>query len=476
MQIQMAKVLILVFCQSTDQSVPEVLSKAITDRMNFKTADLRYSISTKAYNAGAMIKTRYHVRFSDEDIYFHNMGDDDGVLMHDPRTGIAILGVAHACSSNYTVRSQKTGEEWFTRDGQPTLFVGYIENSPNEFDDPRSIGSGVNGLRHTSPAKWLEELQRHAGKWTVKHDDDEIVVRLESKPLSEGAPHSEVIWKIDPAKNNAITEVSDYKVMPDGKRDLLHQRVNGYARHKNRWWLEKSELRGEGGVLVEVTQFDHAEFDMPKHPKYFDADMLGLPPGVKTMDYRLLRDGQHQGKLYASRHLGGGMVVTQDEWKSTYSEQYDLNSLREYEQSVRRQFGIGQYPKWWGISDPPFGLVDAAYTPDLWEAYVRRWIVVHSHDVLVGQKQQANGSLTEAQVESAWAVLKDCRKRADPILARLAKAESQDSKIPTSNPAKTLKPSREQKELSQIFELLKGRLEKLLRSDQIISIEGKKAG
>ena len=100
-------------------------------------------------------------------------------------------------------------------------------------------------------------------------------------------------------------------------------------------------------------------------------------------------------------------------------------------------------------------------------------------------------ALSAAQVESAWAILKDCRKQAEPIARRIEKGSSpaateaatatkgnkqnaeDNSNRKTSSaesaPEKAQNPStsRHDRELAKIFESLKARLDQLLETRQI---------
>ena len=89
--------------------------------------------------------------------------------------------------------------------------------------------------------------------------------------------------------------------------------------------------------------------------------------------------------------------------------------------------------------------------------------------------------MSEAQIEAAWAIYRDCRKQAEPIVRRMtdeldaarAKAERTENTRQTAgadrvddSKAAESKPSRHERKLAEIFDTLKKRLNGLLRTTQ----------
>lgn len=256
-----------------------------------------------------------------------------------------------------------------------------------------------------------------------------------------------------------------------------HRLVDG------RWWPERCETTFAMGGN-EVFSFSAIEFGRKEHPKELRPDTLGIPPGIDAVD----RLNHVAGSpLRVGKYLGGGTVVSKAEWHAHFKDQFDSGELVAYIEKAKA-FGPGEYPRWWSAGEDNFGLEQVARAPDLWEAYVRRWIIQHTYtDVSAGGAGNSN-SLTESQIEAAWGILKDCRKRAAPIVQRLrqeakedlpekkgttkqvsqaegtAKSNGSDGK--STGESTTTKPSRNGRSLEQIFETLKARLNGLLTTKQ----------
>ncbi|MBX3394607.1 MAG: hypothetical protein KF841_04480 [Phycisphaerae bacterium] len=295
-----------------------------------------------------------------------------------------------------------------------------------------------------------------------------------------------MVWWIDPAKDDAVVEVVLREIKSDGPLRNLNVVKNDYMRVDGRWWLKRSENTSITHGVVEVHTFHHAEFDRPDHPKSLGVETFNMPPGVQVADFRLAAQGIY-GMDAMGRYLGGGVIVSEAEWREQIAPGFDMESLSQFKNAELAAHGHGQYPRWWGASDSTLGLDRVASDPDQWEAYVRRWILRHSHQVVVDLKAALpTTTLTAAQIESAWAILKDCRKRAEPVLRRKAKADSARAESaasaisqPSTAPAGDLRhddgtassvdrsEDRFDRELGKVFELLKSRLNGLLQSKQV---------
>ncbi len=467
--------------------VPEILARSISRRMSFETAYFKYDQFKRANLTNAMIQSRFETRMSREGTYWHDMGDSNGVLLRDFNNGQPILNVGYACSPKHTVRCRESGDEWFRHDGEQMLRACKAELSPDQFDlaDPRSFGLSVKDLRDTSPAQFLEKLQSLSGRWSQREKDGKIEVTL-----TNGSPdeeHSELIYVIDPNKDDAIIAIHGYVVQPDGSRKAYVTTTNEYKRMGNRWWLSKSEYHMHPGHTFETVVVHHAEFDRPDHPKIKNADVLKVPAGVRLADFRVPPDGQSR-KL--DRYLGNGEVVSDEQWQQI-KDQYDLAAVEKWEKE-QRAIGIGTFPKWWNADDSTFGLEGVAHTPDLWEAYVRRWILKFNHDTVSAvslSQQSAKSALSAAQIESAWAIYRDCRKQAEPIVKRMkeeaeaaratdakraadANRAGETSSPSTDRPAEP-KPNRHERRLAEIFDTLKKRLNTLLLTKQASELKAR---
>lgn len=515
-------IMLLATVQPWNHEVPEALGRAFAQRMSFKTSNLHYDTKRRAPATGVLITHRYEYRSSGEDTYWYYKGDENGIRLIDPNTGQRVLGVRFSCSPKHIVRQNSTGDEWFRHDGEPNLRVIPVDRTPELFklNDPRSIGLSVQDIGDKTPSQWLEELQSLGAHWTQKKVDGLIEVTLSTKPMHNdlGNPestYSEQTWVIDPEKGHAVVEVRNDDVDKGGVRKERLRTQNKYELVDGRWALKRCEVRSAKDGVIESHEFKKIEYDRSEHPKRIDPDILNLPPGIKVGDLRHSQ-GSHDGRLVMSRHLGGGHVVTDEEWKEEYKSQYDEDAIRFFELSEVRTFGNGQYPNWWGDGEKTLGLDGVAYDPDMWEAYVQRWILRHNHDTVAAAKRSASDlALSAAQIEAAWAILKDCRKRAEPVQRKKAEWESKIAANTTAaekpNPAKQPEapasgaaaastsddrgtsasqpgtgageanaarraqaPNRFDRELGDIFEQLKQRLNGLLRTKQISGESTKK--
>lgn len=240
------------------------------------------------------------------------------------------------------------------------LRVCRIEQSPDPFDlpDPRSFGLYVKNLEDSSPAQLHEKLQLKSGRWSQQEKDGLVEVTLTSGSPDE--VHSELVYVIDPGKDDAIVAVRGNMVQPDGSRKAYVTTTNEYKRTGDRWWLAKSEYRVHPERTFETIVVHHPEFDHPDHPRIENAGVLKVPPGIRVADLRVPWGGKSR-KL--DRYLGKGEVVSDEQWQQI-KDQYDLNAIEQWEKQ-QRDFGLGTYPRWWNAEEATFGLDGAAHTPDL---------------------------------------------------------------------------------------------------------------
>ncbi len=469
---------LLLAAVADSQEVPEVLAKAISRRMAFKTAYYRYE-RLKIYSwGGARLKNRFEARIGGEDMYWLNMGDDEGVLFKDYNTGQPIFGAGYACSPRHTVRCRSIGDEWFRYEGDPKTTVVTIGGSSDRLTlaDPRSFGLSVEDLGDKSPAAFLAQLQAKPARWSQAVVDGMIEVTGEDPNASQ--ERGQIVWVINPEQDDAIVEVRAYRLKPDGERILLDTTKNDYTKSEIGWRLARTEYHA-GTERSQTEVIHHAEFDRKEHPQVIDADALGLPAGARVADIRVRPS---DGRIEFQHYLGAGTFVSKDEWNSI-KHQYDLNALKRFEET-QYAFGFGEFPQWWMAEVGTLGLNGVEHQPDLWEAYVRRWILRRNHATVVDLQPVASRSaLSEAQIKAAWAILKDCRERAEPVVRRMAeeaKASASDRKSHASAgkkppdgalevgaaPNATSSANRHQRKLADIFEILKKRLDGLLRSEQ----------
>lgn len=404
------------------KDVPPILLDAHHRRDDFKTARLRYVVDCEFPGVQAPGRKRYEARISGDDIAWTDFGDDDGIVMHNPQSGEALLGVFGACAYRQTIRHRKSGVEWTRMEGESGLARGEVDGGNPMLTDPRSVGLSVFDPREKSPAILRERLTSNADLWTwgVKSEGELKVVTKRSAAISEtDKRHYELVWKIDPDRDSAIVRIEQAVVEPGGQRELLAWADTDYQFVDGRWWPGHYETYiPKTGYRMKVT-FQLAEFDRPEHPSELTPDIWNVPSGAHVLSRFDPQTGESEQRTV--RYMGDGLTITNEDWSSIDTEPY-YPQLTAYWDS-QRSIGSNRFPDWWGRDTEDFGLAGASIHPDLWEAYVRRWITRHA-DV-----HTSNGSLTKSkldpeQIAAAWAILADCRRHADPTLQRMAEVTS----------------------------------------------------
>ncbi|MBX3395217.1 MAG: hypothetical protein KF841_07595 [Phycisphaerae bacterium] len=460
--------------------VPESLARAYSRRMDFTTAYFDYEYQAEVAGGRRIAKRRYEARFAGDTVFWVDHGDEDGIVAYPDYNAGPRFGVRFTCSPMRIVRVNGGQDEWGIQDGGTTL-IGrrkfkypddIIGPGPNMLLDPRCAGLWTRAYSEKSPSQWLADLQGRNYQWSERNVDGivEVVGSIKAEPDSKSS-FPVVAWRIDPARDHAIVDIKTFVRGRDGSRELHehleaeHKRVNG------RWWPVRcvTEFAKGGG---ETIVFNRVEFDRKEHPSELGPDILGVPPGLPAVD-RIHHDPS-AGPLAMGRYIGGGTVVSGAEWAEVYHNQFDAGELADFMERAR-VFGNGEYPRWWSADDETFGLKNVSHMPDMWEAYVRRWIIRHSHDAIAVGGGTAAARLKDSQIESAMAILKDCRKSANLILRR----RDEESAVETSSPHETATAAnpgdRYERELDKIFQTLKIRLNGLLTTKQQKSDAGEAA-
>ena len=460
--------------------VPESLARAYSRRMDFTTAYFDYEYQAEFPGGRRIAKRRYEARFAGDAVFFVDHGDEDGIVSYPDFNAGSRFGVRFTCSPMKIVRVNSGKDEWGIHDGGTTLIgrrtIQYPDNmigpGPNMLLDPRCAGLWTRAYSEKSPSQWLTDLQGRNYQWSERNVDGivEVVGSIKAEPDSKSS-FPVVAWRVDPSKDHAIVDIKTFVRGRDGSRKLYehleaeHKRVNG------RWWPIRCVTRfAEGGG--ETIEFKKAEFDLKDHPSELGPDILGIPPGLPSVD-RIHHDPS-AGPLAMGRYIGGGTVVSGAEWAEIYHNQFDAGELADFMDRARA-FGNGEYPHWWNAGDETLGLKDVPHTPDLWEAYVRRWIIRHSHDAIAVGGGTAAARLKDVQIESALAILRDCRKRAEPILRRRGEKSVAENPSLHETASATKQVDRYERELNGIFESLKIRLNGLLTTQQQKSDAGEAA-
>lgn len=498
--------------QASGDAVPDILVRAHHQRCNFKTARFRYVTECEFPGVLARTKTRYEARVSGGDIAWTDFGDDDGIVLKDPLSGTPQLGVLSACSYRQTIRNRDSGVEWSRMEGRNGIARLRLRNGSPMLSDPRSFGLRTRDPRDTSPEDLCNELLAGHAEWKVGADGGLKTVAMRTPPFSEtDRRRLELLWWIDPERDGAIVATEKVIIQPGSARERLAKSKTDYQFVDGRWWPTYFETYSpKTGHTMKVT-FESAEFDRPEHEQRLSPDIWGVPPGVLVYSsFDPLNADAEQTHVH---YMGDGLTITQDAWQALDADSYypELLAYWEYQGGI----GRGRFPKWWNDDDADFGLASSWCDPDLWEAYVRRWIMRHN-GVQFSKGKQTQSKLTQEQITAAWAILKDCRRRAEPILRRTSpsalhqvahgareaaasktdvppvllaqgRAEnSQDSsrfREPSWAPRNTLAESvsgaaestvrgtPDERELKRLFELLKRRLSQLLEREQLVPHE-----
>ncbi|MBX3396996.1 MAG: hypothetical protein KF841_16700 [Phycisphaerae bacterium] len=473
-----AMLAVLSIGDSDDSRIPETFIRAFEARMKPRTALISYH--RKDYHPGIAGRSmRFDVRISGDDLYWRNKGDEDGIRVQDAQTGRKMIGVKDACADQLTIWNRATKEVWSRCEGSNGMLLFHVDGLSvvisETLTDPRCIGLYGADQRMSSPMDMLRRFQSnpYPTKWTETIEENIHVLKQEIRGHDESDLRRSIsIYTIDPEKDYAILEINEYMVDENGKREHVARTLNTHEKFDGRWWIKSSEsvfpvIGGSNQYVIE-----HAEFDRPEHPKRLDPDLWEVPPGVMITSHFRYDEGL---RYQRARYIGGGGHVEEDQWQQI-QDQYDNELLQAFWQ--RNGFNRDtRYPAWWNFSDKSYGLDGVEHQPDLWEAYVRRWIIRHTPLPLSRSTSPLTPGLRDEQVNAAWAILKDCRKSAAPIVERMRKqSESDSGQGQKAAPAEELKSSnasnsapemsREEQELAAIFEKLKQRLPTVLSTKQ----------
>lgn len=461
--------------------MPEILVKAFQQRTNYQTAYFKFKRITNRPHVSRQVEN-FEARYSGDSVYLIDEGDDDGIRLKQPLTLEPLLGVSSACLPERIVVDRERDEWWVYHGGLNHLALSSEASRP-VLSDVRSFGLYAKDIPDKTPVDMLQVLydSEEYTRWQLTEEEGGVVV-VSCRVLPESGEykgHLECEWRIDPAKDFAIIQVMETVVSKEGKRALANRVDSQYVCRKGKWWPGKSEWTKPQSGYSCCIEYEQVEFDRPDHPQKIGPDLLGLPVGIVVYAPEFDDCG---------RYLGDGVMVDEADWGSI-NDQYDLGPLRAF-WAKNRAMGDGDFPAWW--QEEEFGLNGLEYTPDLWEAYVRRWMLKHTST----EHHHVPIPLSEQQINAAWAVLKDCRKIAMPFL--MSSKQEHSAVEPALKPPETMHPSvgnnvkrtksttrtateprsgnalterqrddeRRQRQLARLFAELKQRLEDLLRAPQ----------
>ncbi|MBN2562753.1 MAG: hypothetical protein JXQ75_17660 [Phycisphaerae bacterium] len=470
-----------------EHGTPDVLVQAYRERTRYSTAHFKYKVTVDWPNLATRVNI-VEAWYVGDNAYLIDKGDEDGIRYRTAQAGEPMFRIKNACLPEKKILDRDANERW-RLDGSD-LIMDYSSNvNCVPHSDVRSFGLYPVDVQYQTPLEMLNVFNERKSdiEWRVGVEDGMHVVTCRYKSKSDTVAYHDYQWHIDPSRNYAITEVTATEVHRDGRQVLLAHLTSEYAMTDGRWWPKRSETYCPLTGHSYAVEYEHAEFDKPDHPRELKPEIMGVPIGVEVNSWDFADMDPPWG-----RYLGDGVVVHQSEW----DDMKHLYDRGPWEAFVERQrsLGYGYFPAWWEDTEGELGLDGVAHKPDLWEAYVRRWILKHTSTELYEVEHPVDAK----QVNAAWAVLKDCRQRAAPICERLRKELEEVEKVvrcgnaaeakqnvpagdganhsPNADAGKVLAARKKKAELlkpnpdiEEIFSQLKKRLEALLRQEQATS-------
>lgn len=477
---------------AADSPMPEPLMKAYVARTLPKTGHIRYRMITQYPQQSAQLH-RIEARFSGDDLYLKDFGDDDGIRLREP-DGQPLLGVMESCAPETIILERSAGRTW--RYGENESACGLLRSEDFVFHvDPRIVGLHWNPNALKTPSEMMRELESSVGRQGQRFEirpKGELIEVHSTVQTDDAAIQTELVRGIAPAKGSSIVYIEfRARNSQSGVTTILARTEAEYDLIDGYWWPVRVESQCPRTKFNFVYQLEEASFDKQEHPRRLDGDLLGLPPGTFLGGPAIEGWPQKPG-----RYLGGGKVATGDEWP-VIQDGVDLAAYDAWRQRMESNRNTA-FPDWWGSDDGRFGIEAVEFRVDEWEAYVRRWVLKHSE----GAGYKLFEPLTDKQKSAAQAVLIDCKKRAMPLVekrsvelrearlmldsARASAAQSRDAS-PSGSARKTTAregtaaPGSEKldqltaeikrlespdERIAEIFAELKGRLEELLTTRQ----------
>ena len=275
-----------------------------------------------------------------------------------------------------------------------------------DFVDPRTFGLRAIVVQRKDP-KEMADMMTASGKlrYSEKLLNDGII-RVSGHEAAD-SPKGYAFdfeWDIDTENGPSVVTAREFVTYPDGSRELAAESSNDLSLIDGKWWPMKTETKIHASGRGFKIEFIQVEFDQPQHPKRLTPDSIGIPVGLPV------RKAGDAGNFY---YAGKGEIIDEATFHRDQSK-FDLAPLAAHTLQARIR-GYGQFPDWWNASDGLYGLKDVADRPDLWELYVRRWVMKRSPNAA----ESVIEPLTNEQKTAAKGVLDDCRKKAQPVRARL---------------------------------------------------------
>lgn len=437
---------------SKSETVPKPLINAITNRSRAKSARLRYNVRLELDGYAVPRIEYWEDFFVGNSLLREERCDPDGIRLRDPSTGTPALGVTGSCLPERSLADLESKIRWSQPAGVEHL-TQYHQLYRPDYRDPRSAGLRASWDQRTTPNQVLEELHKERVRWSIRSEGRLIHVVSQKRDNSNEV--IEVEWQIDPEMDYAVLACEVRQSTAEKALKATLKSTTEYAIQDGRWWPTRSETLAPGFKYRIVIKFESVEFDRPEHPKKLTPDVLGLPIGVAV--HKLGQKGVSKAEQLF--YLGQGQTVSEAEWERIKGG-LDLTARDAFYEQFRHRASRGHFPSWWDDASGSFGLSDVGGKPDDWELYVRRWIAKRRP----GATFEPVDPLDEKQINSAWAILEDCRKQARAILDR--DGEANDKGPGTTTRPVTTKPVTDPR-IPQIFRQLTHRLDGILREQQV---------
>jgi len=460
--------------------LPPILEQALAQRTGFQTAMFDWRI--EARRAGQPVHvTRYSVCVSQGKLLMTDLGDDDGVMFREAGSLRPSVGAASAFHPVTHYFDKAANSTW-----SHTASAYFVKEGPcrswRAFVDPRTPGMRSVEYQHADPqdiASNLRSSQKLTFTVTKKSDTVDLVLARGTPPATGRAYEYE--WEIDKSKGPAIVASREFLASADDRRELASEAITRLEKIDGVWWPVEVVRTSHPTGAQTVFSYSGLEFNRPTHPQQLTPDSLGIPFGTEV------KKVGHKGSLYFT---GGSSTIDQAEWDQI-KDKVELSDLKQFRARMDA-LGTGQYPDWWDAPGLNLGLSGVEDRPDLWEAYVRRWVLKH----MPTQAHVIYQPLAPEQRTAAQGVLDDCRRKATPIRmkqdAELARVKSElDTTAKQAEAKKTPEESPEQKaqseaklaalrtrhaelekspEIQRIFVELKRRLDNLRTSGQATAV------
>jgi len=413
--------------------IPRILEQAFHHRAAFDTSAMVCRIEQHRPGYAPRVRN-LESRWAHGVLYEKDFGDDDGFLSPlNSRTGELPIGMYGMSVPEERILDRSKGEVW----RHPTNGVFFIQAKASkwvDYVDIRTYGLRSIDIPNRDPDEILQLFRADKDMtFGVMRSPDSPFVRV----VGKGGKHAdggyyEYEWEIDTEKGPEVLLSREHYVYPNGRRIATSEVKSTLAEADGVWWpVELSGWTIDGGRID--IRYSKVEFNRPDHPQRIDLETLKIPTGAP-----IHVDGDKAHYFY----LGGGNWTDEPTWLATRN-QYDLTAFNALKDSSR-SVGTGEFPIWWNESPDTHGLTGVSERPDLWEAYVRRWIIKHTDHA----SWKVIEPLSDSQKTAAKGILDDCRRRAVPIrakldheragvLAELAALEKPPSAVATSAPTDT---------------------------------------